>query len=165
MKDCPIAGRAPECGFGDCSSGFYPTHPDNNRLGAYCMPDDPDLRDIVSANSGLANHWNLLWAIDYLLLGLLISSALGFAWMMMVQYCPKVMVWAAIFLAIILLIVTGVLFFVQMNKALSEAPVWAIIIGVICLLLVVVFVFYLIKHRRRISLCAEFIENASAMLK
>jgi hypothetical protein len=119
LKDCPLPGKAPECGFGDCNIGIYPSHPDNNRLGSYCMPEDPDLKDIVTANSGLNNHWNLLWAIDYLLLGLLISSVLGFTWMILVQYCPKVMVWAAIFLAIVLLIVTAVIFFVHLNKALS----------------------------------------------
>ena len=118
------------------------------------MPDDPDLKDIVTANSGLNNHWNLLYSIDYLLIGLAISSALGFIWMMLVQYCPKVMVWAAIFLAIVLLIVTAVLFFIKLDTALSQAPVWAIIVGVACLLLVLVFLFYLIKHRRRITLCA-----------
>ena len=75
------------------------------------------------------------------------------------------MVWAAIFLAIILLIVTAVLFFVHLDQALSQAPVWAIVVGVICLLLVLVFLFYLIRHRRRINLCAEFIKNSSAMLR
>lgn len=40
LKDCPVAGKAPECGFGDCSIGIYPNHPDINRLGSFCMPDD-----------------------------------------------------------------------------------------------------------------------------
>jgi hypothetical protein len=72
--------------------------------------------------------------------------------MISVQYYPKVMVWAAIFLSIILLIVMAIVLFINTGKALSKAPAWAIIIGIICLLFVFVFLFYLIKHRRRISL-------------
>ena len=44
MKDCPSAGKQPHCGFGDCVIGVYPNHPDSNRLGAYCMPDDLALK-------------------------------------------------------------------------------------------------------------------------
>ena len=104
--------------------------------------------------SGLNKHWNLLHTIDYLLLGLLVSFVLGLIWMIMVQCCPKIMVWAAIVLAIVLLIVTVVVFFANNQTSLRNASGWAIAFGIICVLMILVLLYYLIRHRRRISICS-----------
>lgn len=94
-----------------------------------------------------------------------ISLALGLIWMILVQFFPKVMVWVAMILAIILLLILAIVFFANSGGSLSQATGWAIIAGIIALVIGLVLILYLINHRKRLKLCGVFLENATYMLK
>lgn len=59
---------------------------------------------------------DLLKAIDILLISFGISIGLSILWMLLVQYLPNVMVWVAFGLAIVLLIITAIVFLVDSHS-------------------------------------------------
>ena len=75
------------------------------------------------------------------------------------------MVWVAFILAIILLIITAIVFLIDNSSKLGHVKGWAIFIAIVCLILALVLVFYVIVHRRRIKLCGAFLKHATTMLK
>lgn len=91
--------------------------------------------------------------------------AIALIWMILVQFLPKIMVWVAFALAIIMLIITAIVFLIDSNTRMSHIKGWAIAIAVICLILALMLIFYVIVHRRRIKICGAFLKHAASMLK
>lgn len=75
------------------------------------MPTDASAQSQLIANSNLYTKWNDLQAIRYLLAGVGISIALAFIWMVLVQFLPRIMVWVAVVLTVILLLITAIVLF------------------------------------------------------
>lgn len=99
------------------------------------------------------------------MIGLGIATGISLLWMILVQFLPKIMVWVAFALAIIMLIITGIVFLVDNNTMLRNAKGWAIFLGIVCLLLALLLIFYVVVNRRRIKLCGAFLKHATTMLK
>ena len=85
--------------------------------------------------------------------------------MLLVQFLPKIMVLVAFGFAILLLLITGILFLVHNSTKLRNAQGWAIFTGILCLIIAAILAFYVFLHRRRIKLCGAFLKHATTMLK
>ena len=75
------------------------------------MPKDQKLKDKLIKNSGMQSRYDTKKATSILLTSIPISIGLALLWMILVQFFPKVMVWVAIILAILLLLIFSILFF------------------------------------------------------
>lgn len=106
-----------------------------------------------------------LKALDVLLISVGISVGISILWMLLVHYCPRIAVWIAFVLAIVLLVITAIVFFVDARTALSNATGWGIFLAILCIIVALVLLFYLIVHNQRIKYCAVFLANASTMIK
>lgn len=100
-------------------------------------------------------------SIDILLTSLGISVGISIIWMLLVHCLPKIAVWVAFVLAIILLVITSILFFVDSRSSLSKATGWGIFLAILALVIALILLFYLIVHHKRISYCSVFLANAS----
>jgi len=85
--------------------------------------------------------------------------------MLLVHFLPKIAVWVAFVLAIILLTITAIVFFVDSRSSLSKATGWGIFLAILALVIALILLFYLIVHHKKISYCSIFLANASLMLK
>lgn len=108
---------------------------------------------------------DLLKAINILLISFGISVGLSLLWMLLVQYLPNVMVWVAFGLAVVLLIITAIVFLADSHSNLIRASGWAIFLALLAILIAIILLFYLIVHRRRIKYCGIFLKNAGNMLR
>jgi len=99
------------------------------------------------------------------LIGLGIATGISLIWMILVQFLPKIMVWVAFILAIILLVITAIVFLIDNSTKLNHVNGWAIFIAIVCLILALVLIFYVVVHRRRIKICGAFLKHATTMLK
>ena len=97
--------------MGPCSLDYYENSEDNTMIGSYCMPKNEKLKDKLIKNSGMQIRYDTKKALSILLSAIGISAALALVWMILVQFFPKIMVWVAIILAIILLLIFSILFF------------------------------------------------------
>lgn len=141
--------------------GQYPNYPRVDRLGAYCMPEDEAARNKLVDATGINLFSDSLNSIDILLTSLGISVGISIIWMLLVHCLPKIAVWVAFVLAIILLVITGILFFVDSRSSLSKATGWGIFLAILALVIALILLFYLIVHHKRISYCSVFLANAS----
>lgn len=110
-------------------------------------------------------RWDSLKAIDYLLAGVGISIGLALIWMLLICFLPRVMVWVAIALAVILLLITAIVFFTASKGPLAASGGWAVFLGIVCIITLLLLLFYAIVHRTKLAICAAFLENASLFLK
>ena len=85
--------------------------------------------------------------------------------MLLVQYCTRIAVYLAFGLAIVLLIITAIVFFVDNRSAMSKAPGWGILMALLAIIIAIILVYYLAVHHRRIRYCIIFLQNASTMIK
>lgn len=106
-----------------------------------------------------------LTAIDILLISVGISVFISLVFLLLVHYCTKIAVWLAFGLAIVLLVVTAIVFFVDTRSAMSKAPGWGVILAILALVIAIILIFYLAVHNRRISYCIVFLQNAAQMIK
>jgi preprotein translocase subunit SecG len=75
------------------------------------------------------------------------------------------MVWVAFILAILLLIATAIIFFVDAGSTLASATGWAIFLGLLALVIALIIIAYIIMHRNKIQYCGVFLQNASLMIR
>lgn len=80
-----------------------------DRLGGFCAPNDSAAQQKLITTANLQQKWNFLSLIDSVLLGLLISLAIGIVWLFFVQLIPRVIAAIVVFLSILILIIGGVL--------------------------------------------------------
>ncbi len=106
-----------------------------------------------------------LTAITVLLISFGISVGISILWLILVHYLPKVMVWVAFILAILLLITTAIIFFVDAGSVLASATGWAIFLGLLALVVALIIIAYIIMHRNKIQYCGVFLQNASLMIR
>ena len=85
--------------------------------------------------------------------------------MLLTQFLPKIAVWLGIILAIVVLLITAIIFFVASANSLSESKGWAIFLGILCLVILLLFVYYVVFHRQQIELCIQFITIAAECFK
>lgn len=146
--------------FGNCNVSYYPNYPTSSDFGPICLPEDQAAKNRLLYNSGLYNEYNQVKAINYLLIGVAISSGLSLLWLLLVQFLPKIAVWAAVLLASALLLVTAIIFFTSSSNHLVDESGWAITLGVVCILILALIVFYAVCHRKQLDICAKFLEIA-----
>jgi hypothetical protein len=149
VEDCPQQGVKTNC-FGGCDISFYPNYPSNNNLGAFCLPNDENLKNQLLSNANLDQTFNKVRAIDILFIGLGISFGLSIIWMVLVYFLPKVVVWAMFILSAATLIVASILCFVGASNHFSDNKGLAIFFGILFIVLVVLLVLYLCLHRRQL---------------
>ena len=94
-----------------------------------------------------------------------ISCLIGLIWLIFVHYLPKIAVWVALVCAILVLIATAIVFFVDAKKSLWRVTGWAIFLGIVALIIALILIFYLVVHRDRLTYCGIFLKNASIMIK
>ncbi len=94
-----------------------------------------------------------------------ISVGISIIWMLFVQFLPKIAIWVAFALAIVLLIITAMVFFFDAQRQLARATGWAVFLALFALLIAIILIFYIIVHNRRISYCGIFLQNATYMIK
>jgi hypothetical protein len=165
VSDCPQPGVNPQCWNGPCNLNYYPTNPQSDSLGSYCMPEDSTTYQNIRSQTNINFESDAITAIWILLISFGIAIGLGIIWMVLVHYCPKVMVWVAFILAILMLIGTAVLFFMNIGYQLSQAKGWAIFLGVVAVIMALIIALYIIMHRNRIHYCAVFLDNACKMIR
>ena len=85
--------------------------------------------------------------------------------MMLVCFLPKVMVWLAFILAIVLLVITGILFLVDNNEELIKAQGWAIFLALVAFFMAIILLVYVLINRKSIKYCGVFLQNSRLMLK
>jgi hypothetical protein len=100
-----------------------------------------------------------------LLTGLGISIGIALITMILMILLPRIIIWVVVILAIVLLVITAVVFLLNNRTTLAKASGWAVFLGILCLIFLLVFLFYLIFHRKRISIAGAFLEHASQFLK
>lgn len=83
----------------------------------------------------------------------------------MVHCLPKIMVWVAFVLAIVLLVITGIVFLIDNRGPLRQATGWAIFLAILAFMMAIILAVYLIVHRKRVKYCGVFLQNATYMLK
>lgn len=105
-----------------------------------------------------------LTSIDVLLASFGISFAISLLWMLLVHYLPRIMVWVAFILAIILLVITAIVFLVDSKTSLLRASGWGIFLGLLAIVIAILLLLYLIIHNRSLSYCSIFLQNAKLML-
>lgn len=164
LDDCPQVGVQPNC-YKNCTVGYYPNYPSSSRLGAFCLPSDTSAKQQLFSNSKLYTRWDSLKSMDYLLAGVGISIGIALIWMLLVCFLPKIMVYVAFVLAIILLLITAIVFFTASKGPLSDSTGWDIFLGIICIIVLLILLFYLVVHRNRLAVCGAFLENASLFLR
>lgn len=86
-------------------------------------------------------------------------------WMLLTHYLPQFVTWIAFILAIILLVITAIVFFVDSRTAMMRASGWGIFLGLLAIIIALILLFYLIVHNKRIRYTSIFLKNASLMLK
>lgn len=106
-----------------------------------------------------------LTAIDILLISFGISVGISILWMLLTHYLPQFVTWVAFILAIILLVLTAIVFLVDSRTALIRASGWGIFLGLLAIIIALILLFYLIVHNKRIKYTSIFLKNASLMLK
>ena len=116
-------------------------------------------------DTGINLFADALTAIDILLICVGISTVISILWMLLVQYCTKIAVWLAFVLAIVLLIVTAIVFFVDSRSAMQRAPGWGILMAILAIAIAIILIYYLAVNHRRINYCIVFLQNASLMIK
>lgn len=94
-----------------------------------------------------------------------IAFLIGLIWLIFVHYLPTVAVWVALVCAIIVLITTAIVFFVDAKNSLWRVTGWAIFLGIVALIIALLIIFYLAVHRDRLIYCGIFLKNASLMIK
>jgi hypothetical protein len=129
------------------------------------MPNDESAKAKLIADTRLNLLGDSMRSIDILLGVFGISIGISVLWMLLVHYLPKIMVWVAFVLAIILLVITAILFFVDNNDSLVRGAGWSIVLGLLALAIAILLIIYLVAHRRRITYCSIFLQNATQMLK
>ena len=53
VSDCPQPGVNPQCWNGTCSINYYPTDPQSDKLGSYCMPQDATMKQKLVQDTGI----------------------------------------------------------------------------------------------------------------
>lgn len=84
--------------------------------------------------------------------------------MLLVHFLPKIMVWAAFALALIVLVIAAILFLVDARDSLYKYTGWAIFMSILFAFVAILLIAYLIMHRRVISFCGVFLQNAKIMI-
>lgn len=72
---------------------IYDTHTDVNRLGGFCLPTNPKLREQLLQQVNLTDKWKFLNFYDLIKLSLLFGLFVGIIHMCVVQCVPKWVVW------------------------------------------------------------------------
>jgi hypothetical protein len=144
---------------------YYPNYPSSTRLGAFCLPEDDNLKDQLLYQAKITERSNNLKALDYMLGGLGIAFGLSLIWLALVQFIPKAVYWIALLTAALMLLVAMLVFFIGSGNTLVEGQGWAILLGIICLALLVAVVLYAIFNRKQIYLVGCFLEIAGDYLK
>lgn len=98
-----------------------------------------------------------LTAIDILLISFGISVGISLLWMLLTHYLPRFVTWIAFVLAIILLVITAIVFLVDSRTALIRATGWGIFFGLLAIIIALILLFYLIVHNKRIKYTSIFL--------
>ncbi len=129
------------------------------------MPEDDKARQKLIADAGITPFSDAVNAIQILLISFGIAVAIGIIWMLLVHFLPRIMVWAAFILAVIVLLITLILFLVDARDSLHRYTGWAIFLSIVWAVLAILLLSYLCMHRRVISFCSVFLQNASLMIR
>lgn len=136
---------------------YYPNYPSSTRLGSFCLPSDPTLKNQLLYDAGIERRFNSLHALNYLFMGVWIAFVLSLIWLVLVQCLPKIIYWIAMVLALFLLVVAMFVFFIGSGNTLVNGQGWAILLGIVCLVLAVVIVLYSWTHRKQIYITGCFL--------
>lgn len=165
VEDCPQQGVQTKCFGAFCEPTYYPNYPSSSTLGPLCLPEDENLKALLLEEAGMGSRFNAERAIDMVLIGLGVAFGLALLWMLLVQFLPRVAVWAAFAIAALLLVVGAVLFFVGADSHFADNKGLAIFFAILFLLFFALLVFYVCLHKRQLEVCGCFLEVAADCLR
>jgi hypothetical protein len=95
----------------------------------------------------------------------LISVGLSAIVLLLTIFIPRFVIWIVTGLAIVLLIISAIIFLINNNTTLQKGSGWAVFTGILCILFVLVFLIYLIFHREKIELAGRVLQLSSKFIR
>lgn len=96
---------------------------------------------------------------------MLIALGVGIVWLILVHLIPRPMVKVAIVLSIIILVVGGLLLFIDQTPGWEGNTFWKILIGIVLLAFAILFSLFFCFYRLRIGLTAIFLDWSRQFLR
>lgn len=129
------------------------------------MPNNEQARNKLEKQTNIIYEKDRIQSVKLLLIGLGIATGISLIWMLLVQFLSKFIVWVALGMAVLLLLITSIVFLVHNSTKLKDSQGWAIFLAILGLIIAFLIVFYVIVHRRRINICGAFLKHSTTMLK
>lgn len=143
---------------------LYSSHPEVNRLGGYCIPDDTNTYNKAMYNYNLKEKVNFMRAYDTVRMSVAIALGLGVLMMVFVQCWPRLLGWVVVILAVVAGVVLAVLMIVDNGPSLAGNKGLAVAIGVLLVILAVGLALNLFWLKYSIRISGIFLEYSTRFL-
>ena len=147
LKQCPLNGQTIQCAIGgkaNCAvlQSSYDTVIEINDIGAYCAPQDQDIRGQLFNSPQLGNKLALTKSYDIIRFTFLFGSLCGLLYLVFVSLASSLITHAAYVLAAIVLIASAL--YLLIKPVLIDANyVYTVILALILIAIAIAHIVYL----------------------
>lgn len=135
-----------------------------DRLGAFCIPTDDNLRNSALISYNLVEKWNFLKSIDVVKWSLLLALSLGIFYFIIVQCLPNAMIWIGMIFSGLGLLLLGGIFFLDSSYSLLLFHPSIKILAVVLAVCGVLFLGFTWWSAHQIKVCSVFVDGATSFV-
>jgi uncharacterized membrane protein HdeD (DUF308 family) len=127
----------------------YSTEQVINRLGAFCIPTDHGLADEIWSNPQLAVKSSILNSLDIILLSLLLAFCVGIIFLILMNCCPKILIYSVFLLGFLTLLISGICVLAKPVQ-MFDPNGWNIFLGIVMILVSLICLVWAFIYRREL---------------